>query len=147
MQLTDVLSEVKTLRHEILKDKGNAPVRYLYATKFLLEEDNLYNELAKQLLGNIDTAIPMMLESSTFEEFVEKAGAKITDIKDDFKSKDLRDEGKLTYLSYSSLNFNKVKTDNVAIWGILIGKEIIMNKAAKKKFNFIHEEFRKTTTI
>ena len=151
IQMTDILSEVQTLRHELLKDKGNEPARYLRATKFLLNEkkwQNEYKKIVEMLLGGIDQAIPLMLKSNTFDDFLENAGATFTKIESEDKPDIESLNDKLIFMAGAVAGPNNVPLNDqeVASWGILIDKEVIMNDVAKQIFNHTHENFRKETT-
>ena len=70
----DVLSEIKTLRHEI--SGGRAPdSRFLMAIRFLVDEPNdQLRKLIERMSGPVDTAVPVIYGAPTFEDFIKKVG-------------------------------------------------------------------------
>ena len=73
----DVLSEIKTLRHEL---SGGRPPdsRYLMAIRFLVDESNeQFRKMLENTVGPVDTAVPVAYEASSFEDFMARIGFKI----------------------------------------------------------------------
>ncbi len=70
----DVLSEIKTLRHEL--SGGRAPdVRFLLAIRFLVDEaNNDFRKLIERTSGPIDTAVPIVYEAKTLADFLGRVG-------------------------------------------------------------------------
>ncbi len=73
----DVLSEIKTLRHELVSQHDIASDdRFLKAIRFLLDENREvkeYRELLEQGLGQpLDAAVRVLLENSTFDAVIRK---------------------------------------------------------------------------
>jgi hypothetical protein len=151
VQLKDVLSEIKTLRHELLKNRGSEPMRYLKATRFLLDDHpgrRRYRELAEQLSGGLDLAIPLMLESSTFKEFIQKSklNLELHKIPPDLKNiKKQYDTGVLkAYVLQDIESKDKPPSERSwSFWGLTKDKKIIMDKAAERYYSSLHNEFRR----
>ena len=152
VQVTDVLSEIKTLRHELLKNKGNEPIRYLRATRFILSDDRDIRDLrilSENMPGGLDTSIPKLLESSDFEEFIKNFGGTleiVEEIDEQFLKKKRR-EGVLIAFSECVVEVNKNIVMKIAKWGLLNHKGIMMNTIAKKSFDGVFARFKKETTL
>ncbi|WP_321532431.1 DUF4062 domain-containing protein [uncultured Desulfuromonas sp.] len=147
IQLKDVLSEIKTVRHELLKNKGPEPLRYLRATRFLLSDEigrKSYSELIENIVGSLDSAVPLLLESNTFDEFLKKGEIEINVIEERPDINSLMESGEMRSYTVSALNDD---SKEVGYWGVYVGKKVEMNDRAKKYFNHIHEDFRKETNI
>ena len=150
-QVTDVLSEIKTLRHELLKDKGNEPIRYLRATKFILSENEDIQDLrrlSEWLFSGIDTAIPKLLECLTFDEFVKSAkGTLIVDKEIDSKRKKAHDTLIASSWYLVGDDQNTPPKPLVAAWILFPNKRILMNELAKKHFDIAFHQLKRETTI
>lgn len=72
--INDVLSEIKTLRHEL--SGGSAPdSTFLMAIRFLVDKSNdQFRELIEHTSGPIDTAVPLMYDADSFQDFLQKVG-------------------------------------------------------------------------
>lgn len=86
-QVQDVLSEIKTLRHELLKDKevSKEYLPYLYAIRFIIDESNkALSNLLSQIFKEPDIAIPDIIKHENFETFLKVLDWKIevADFKD-----------------------------------------------------------------
>ncbi len=151
-QLIDIYSEIKTLRHELLAKKGNEPLRYLKATRYLLSEDRRTSDFRiflETLQRSIDNAIPKMLESKTFDELLEKLEAKLEITEDRPNLMESFEKGELLTLHEGVVDDPHIPIEEREIyrWGISVGRQVIMNKVAKRRFNYIFEEFLKETIV
>lgn len=150
LQVQDVLSEIKTLRYELLKDKGPEPIQYLKATRFLYQQNerqkNYYGLIKK--LDDIDVVIPKLLKCKSFDEFMENIGVKI-EIKEKLLSDNQVMSDKFKSITIALIPENRdIKERDTAQWGVLKdGKSIEMNKIAKDYFDSVHEEFVRETTV
>ncbi len=81
-QLQEVLSEIKTMRHET-PQKNDADSRgFLLTYKFMLEEQNRnYADIIKTLIGDLDIAVPFVYKSPTFADLLTKINFKLTIVK------------------------------------------------------------------
>lgn len=146
VQLQDVLSEVKTLRYELLKDKGPQPTRYLQAMRFFLEDDRLlqndYRQLAKALVGTLEDAISIAIDSSSFDEFVRKTNKELevlASIPSDFEENH-QDE---IIIMVAGPTKDQESDEDGAVseegmeWAVLPDK-VVMDRAAKRYFDNMH---------
>jgi len=72
-QVQDVLSEIKTLRHELLKDKESTTeyLPYLFAIRFLIDEENkVLSNFLSQVFKSVDIAIPDIIKQDSFNKFI-----------------------------------------------------------------------------
>ena len=150
-QVTDVLSEIKTLRHELLKDKGDEPIRYLRATKFILSENENTQDLrglSEQLFSSIDTAIPKLLECSSFDEFVKSAKATI-EVVDEMPSELKQTDDTRIISAWRLVGYDQSTPPKqlVMAWTLFANKRMIMNKLAKRCFDIVFHQFKKETTL
>ena len=77
VEIQDVLSEIKTLRHELLKDTKSNYLPLLWSYRFMLHDTNEhFRSLSESMFGNIDDAIPALIESQKFDDLIEKSGLK-----------------------------------------------------------------------
>lgn len=144
VHIHDVLSEVKTLRHELLKDKGEEPIIYLHTMKWLLDgrfKNNNYATLAKSIFGSIDLAVPIMVQSKSFEEFITKSNLKI------IISNNVPDINKLNVSStpyscsmFTIYPYGSVEEEGSGHVTVLSNTDVVMNEEAKKYFEYLHQE-------
>lgn len=146
--IQDVLSEVKTLRHELLKNKGEEPIAYLQTMKWLLDSRDHgkhYSDLAKSLHGGLDVAVPIMLKTSSFDEFVNMSGYKIDIATEIPNVSAIEDMGVLKSLTFFTIYpyENKDEEDSGSILLRTDSNSIFMNYSAKEYFDFLHKELHK----
>ena len=74
-EIKDILSEIKTLKHELLKGKVDEPKAFLRATRFLLNKrSSQYCQLIEKTLGDVEVGIPLLIKSTSFKDFAKQAG-------------------------------------------------------------------------
>jgi len=148
-QIKDVLSELKTFRHELRKDKktGDSSI-YLRAFRYLLDDRRDGSKLGnfvEHIVGSLDDAVPKMLGFDTFEEFIASINAKIEIVEGDAKwSIDTELEGAIMMQSWIIRFDPDSNMHKVGKYSIFPGKNIRMNKNAKRWFDFSFDEFQKT---
>ena len=91
--IDDVLSEIKTLRHELGKTVDReSSTAFLRTIRFLLDDENQhYTEVVKMLYDTADAAVPNLVKSNTFAEFVRISGGRIEMVADPQDTPNLRD--------------------------------------------------------
>ena len=140
-EVQEVLAEIKTMRKELSvggKDDETGfkeKVKYLKTMKFLIDDQHaFYRKFAEQLCGDLDTAVPIIMNSSSFDEMVSEAGGRIL----------IRNTDKISEIIFHKKgNVNDVNSKNVSmtfggIYVIFKDKEIIMNQVEKKRFDDVH---------
>lgn len=80
-EIKDILSEIKTLRHELVATPERESLRFIRAVRFLLEDqcDDLRNVL-QSLCGSLENGVPVLLESDSIATFVLKATKKAPEL-------------------------------------------------------------------
>lgn len=86
-ELKDILSELKTLRHEF-RPAGTMPDQpFLRGIRFLVDdskEARVYRLLLSMLRYPVDSAVPQMLKAENFDDFVRAiSGHDVHEIRDD----------------------------------------------------------------
>ena len=118
-EVKDILSEIKTLRHELVNQDQNGGNAYLRTVRFLIdnsEDSTRYREFINNVMKkSVDDVVPTLLKSDTFDMFVEnETGHKLEIIDNppkgntpssttDFLSK----FGKIVFHSTSTFHFKK----------------------------------------
>jgi hypothetical protein len=75
--LNDVISEIKTLRHDL--SGGNPPDSNFFLTirRLIDEKNKTLRKLIESAIGPIDTAVPTIFKADDFKAFMEKYGYNI----------------------------------------------------------------------
>lgn len=148
IHIQDILSEVKTLRHELLKDRGKEPLKYLYAMKWLLDDrftGNEYAKLAKAIHGSIDVAVPIILGSGSFEEFISKSNFKLiisSEFPDIIQAKAV---GNLRYCSmFTIYPYSGCDEEQSGHITILNDNRLVLNNEAKNYYVHLHNDLMNT---
>jgi hypothetical protein len=145
-EIRDVLSEIKTLRHELIKGSEELASRaFLRSVRFFLEDRNrAYRELLEHVCETLESAIPILLKSETFDEFIKNAQAQLVVEKETSRIKEMINEGKFHYAVQQSTVTPTEEGDSLIVaWGIASENKIYMNVAGKQIFDSIHESFKK----
>lgn len=151
-QVQDVLSEIKTLRHELLKDKESSSdyLPYLLAIRFLIDEENkILSNFLSQVFKTLDIAIPDIIKRDSFENFIKTLNWKI-EIVDFIDSMDLfRTHPELKYdnaTTHHTRNFPESFGDEIRemiSWAInRESKTIYFNKLTMKYFEWKYFEMK-----
>jgi hypothetical protein len=146
--LDDVLSEVKTLRHELGQDRSAKPSNdFLRAIRFLLDDDNKhYKDLLEELYDTADAAVPHLIASNTFEELITKAGWKFQIVEDaidperpfaNLDSKDAIEKGEMFR------HFWGYGPGQRAYFAVYRDHHLDMNQYAAFYFEELHKRLRK----
>lgn len=76
VDVKDILSEIKTLRHELLKDNNHDYRPFLKSMRLLLDEKyTQFKDIVLHISTNIEDAIPIILKTQTFSEFLNSMNA------------------------------------------------------------------------
>lgn len=146
VEIQDVLSEIKTLRHELLKDTKSDYLPLLMSYRFMLHDKNEYfRKLSEAMFDNIDYAIPTLIESQKFDDIIEKSGLKleIVDIGNVQVHKKYAIQYSVKgYFTEFKEQFNKV--DNPLFYAVTTDKILLLDKISKKYFDLKFEQFKQT---
>jgi hypothetical protein len=148
-EIRDVLSEIKTLRHELMKEPEKTSARvFLRSIRFLLEDRNRwYRDLAEQLYHTLEDAVSTMVGAETFDEFIKTAQAHLT-----IESNLLRIQQQIDAMhclhsvQQRTEDQGEEAEDRIAAWGYNSDKTIFMNPSAKRIFDSIHEKLKAYAT-
>lgn len=82
-EIKDVLAEIKTLRKEFENNKKADP-KFLQAVRYVIDENRAkgLRYLIDHAVGPIDEGVSKILESKSFDEFIEKIGFKLVEKQD-----------------------------------------------------------------
>lgn len=70
----DILSEIKTLRHELKPDTDKDILKFMKAVRFLLDDDNKqYRVVIENLYDSLESSIAHLIASKSFSEFIQRA--------------------------------------------------------------------------
>lgn len=155
-QVQDVLSEIKTLRHELLKDKEEAIdyLPYLSAIRFLIDEENkILSNFLNHVFKSIDVAVPDIIKQDRFENFITALGWTI-DILDFTDALDLMRTYPDLIHTNASTNFTTKFPESfgddihqMISWAInRESKTIYLNKITKKYFDWKYSELKQMMT-
>jgi hypothetical protein len=169
-EIKDILSEITTLRHILLKKEEKIARKFSNAFRFLLEEENIYlKEITEIVSESLEEGVPKLIGSNNLDEFLESYNVeiKVMETKEAFKELEISsssnavDKG-LGKIFYSSLPYKTIKTsasfeadaeynlepenkiDNRVIIGI--GKKIYWtNKNGARLMNAIFDKLKQVT--
>lgn len=145
-EIRDVLSEIRTLRHELIKGAQEQSARmFLRAIRFFLEDHNRgYREMAEHLCSSLENAIPLLLDSKTFEEFVQRAQASLEVVNESSHIQAMIKSQQFRYaVQQTSGAEGADENDPIAAWGITFDNKILMSVSAKQIFDLIHEKLKR----
>ena len=144
VQVQDILSEVKTLRHELLKDRGEDPKAYLRVMRCLLTDGQYgeyYRRLAEVMFSRLDEAVPIMLQNDTFDSFILESGYTFADWEDLEKDRRvLRMEHKIIFASHFLVEGLPLIDGNPQAGeiSVLIDHQIILDENARFHYENVH---------
>jgi hypothetical protein len=148
VEIQDVLSEIKTLRHELLKDRKSNYLPFLKSFRFMLNDKNdNFRDISECMFGSVDEAIPVLIESKTFDDLIEKSGLelKITESMPQLSHED-KDYG-VRYRSESLLREFRdyfPGDDNILDFACTRDKKLFLNRIAKEYFDLKFEQFKQS---
>lgn len=142
----DVLSEIKTLRHEI---RGTPPndesLRYLRAMQFLLGDTSraeVLLRLAEGLDGTVDKAVPSMLAVDSFDKYLSVAAADVRIVSNE-EMDSLRIDDETLFKTGWGFDWGD-DYDTATEFGKLAvseGRRVQMNAAAHRGLRKLYEQF------
>ena len=118
-EIKDILSEITTLRHILLKNEQDIAKKFSNAFRFLLEEENHYlKEITETVANSLEEGVPKLIDSNSFSQFLQfyNVEARIMETPEAFKElemidfKDVTSKG-LKAVFYSSLPYKTIKTE------------------------------------
>lgn len=77
-EIKDILSEITTLRHILLKSEQEVARKFSTAFRFLLNEENEYlKDITETISGSLEEGVPELIKSISFNKFLENNDVKI----------------------------------------------------------------------
>ncbi|XWN38413.1 MAG: DUF4062 domain-containing protein [Balneola sp.] len=145
-QIKDVLSEIKTLRHDLVRKPKDESLKYLRATRFLLSDKNnidKFRVFINKTVGSIDTSVPILIKSKTFDEFLEKSEIEIDIVEHKEVHPEEEERDRALFMSYFLAGPMDIENqDNDAAYSVFIDKHVRMNNTAKNWFDNTYEKLR-----
>ena len=151
-ELKDILSELKTLRHEF-RSPGTAPDdKFLRAMRFMVDDSrraHYYRQWLNMLEKPVDQSIPTMLNAVTFDELVKTlTGREPKVIGDDLESwpdilKDAKAQGLAHWRRFLVASPDAQEQQRYALIGVGITGEALVNTPGLQYLRRAHEAFRK----
>jgi len=137
-EVQDIRSDVKSLLHRLGTAEGSGAGKFLKAMRFLLDDTNAhYRKLLEILFGNIDVAVSNVIEAASFDEVLERAGAKLEIVDDEAQFKALIDDSRNVRSPESA-----ARMCINAQWGSMIGhhaifadRRVVMDDVARRQFD------------
>ena len=87
-EIKDILSEITTLRHILLKKDQDVARQFASALRFLLNEENkLLKEVSETISGSMEEAVQNLLDSLTFLNYLESKQIQFKNLDNDFFKK------------------------------------------------------------
>lgn len=137
--IKDVLAEIKTLRHELIKEK-DIDQNFLTALRFLLEDTSKdLLKLIKFISSSVEKAIPLLINAKSFEEFLSKCGYS-ANFQEDFDI-DEASTFKPDFIraaAFSLSGFPENEKPATGVYALYQRKKIVMNAHAKVHFEILH---------
>src|SRR3990167_9506397 len=140
-EIKDILSEIKTLKHELLKEKGREPQAFLRATRFLLNRrSSKYYELIERTLGDVEAGVPILIKSASFKDFANQAGISIK-IKEEIDLKKHIEGRNFVWASHGIMrdDTDPEKEDKMGTILVIDKKNVVMNDVANTYFETTHQ--------
>lgn len=80
-EIKDILSEITTLRHILLKNEQEIAQRFSVAFRFLLNEENEYlKDISETISGSLEKAVPELLKHASFKSYLTSREIEIKEI-------------------------------------------------------------------
>lgn len=77
-EIKDILSEISTLKHILLKNEKELAEKFSKAFRFLLEEKNKYlKDIGETVSGSLEAAVQDLLDSPSFSDYLSKRGVEV----------------------------------------------------------------------
>lgn len=116
-EIKDILSEITTLRHILLKNEQEIARKFASAFRFLLNEENKYlKEIAEKVSDSLEEAVPKLISSNNFHQFLtdNNVDIRIMDSEEAFKELEISNNNDafqkgIEGIYYSNLPYQTIK--------------------------------------
>lgn len=119
-EIKDILSEITTLRHILLKSEQEVARKFSSAFRFLLNEENKYlKEIAEKISGSLEKGVPELLNSPNLKTYLKSKDVEVEifgseKMKEhmtlDEISKILQEKGGISRVCYNTLPFTTTRS-------------------------------------
>jgi len=143
-EIKDVLAEIKTLRHELTGEKSFDP-NFMTALRFVIadEKNTGYRYLIEHTIGPLEKAIPMLIDTPSFEMLMKKIDYKIV-VKDKLEGLGVGKQrtGMIGAMSFGVPAKNEPNGFGTANFIILEDQILELNHYAKRHFDWLHQQLK-----
>lgn len=116
-EIKDILSEITTLRHILVKNDKEVAKKFARAFRFLLNEENKYiKEIAEFVSGSLEEGVPELLDKNSLKSYLESKNVQIQILNSEDAHKVLnisKDneafKSGIQQISYSELPFSTIR--------------------------------------
>lgn len=142
----DILSEIKTLRHELKPDASKDVLKFMKAVRLLLDDNyKQYRDIILDLYGSIESSIADLMASKSFEEFIKRSTGNEIEIVDISTFGSVRDYLKsrtgMRLTSYGGQENTDLPT--ATLFGISTdGSKVIINNNNLRQFEALHKSLK-----
>lgn len=153
--IKDILAEMKTLRHELVKPKSESALPFLRILRQLLSKrHNTLASILKNMYGELELAVPIILTEPSLAQFLAIAGWNLNIDEDlgvtpsDMRSMEAKVKGKgitATFISTFSIDDPSESGPGVVIMSK--NKEVFVNGSASRVLERDYVELRDTALI
>lgn len=141
VEVKDILSEIKTLRHELLRNNDYKTFLKIMRV-FLDDEYSQFKNLIIEISGNIEDSIAKIIEATTFENFVSMINSKLI-IQTNEEIEDYIRREKRGFFG-SSFFFINEKLEKQTGWFIIKNdKKVYLTKEGKNYFEIQFDKLNK----
>jgi hypothetical protein len=80
-EIKDILSEISTLKHILLKNEKEIAEKFYKAFRFLLDEKNKYlKEVSECISGSLENAVQGLLDASSFRDYLNRNNVEVKEV-------------------------------------------------------------------
>jgi hypothetical protein len=146
-EVKDILSEIKTLRHELTGERKGDGLQFLKAIRFLLDDNSRnYKSLIEDYYETLDLAIPHLITSTTFDEFIQKASGSPPQIGEPAVA-DRNHERPYFSLTMAAIDRPDVGEEDALLYALMKpDRRLMVNEAGYEYLSGLHEQLRKLLT-
>ncbi|MCH7886670.1 MAG: DUF4062 domain-containing protein [Candidatus Marinimicrobia bacterium] len=142
--IKDVLSEVRTLRNELLK--GKDPIKHMRSVRKLLEDTSVYiKNLFEGIFGTLEDGVKKMMEYDSLQEMLEGAvkNVKILEYLEIVEMSRTHTEGRASFWSlYDHQADESGELEDIAAYYLRSPDEIYINSAAINNMNIVFDSIK-----
>ena len=137
-EVKDILSELKTLRHELVKDHKKESQLFLTATRYMLDDRRRnFRSFVAAISGSVDNAVPQLIKSESLDDFFKAFQVQFTVIGEEVDITKLRESSRrATWCEFVTYSLDSPEEDKPEMGFYLIygdrDRVVKMNAVAKR---------------